>query len=135
MNLFLIVIHVVVAIFLTIVILVQPGKGGGLVMGGGGSNTLFGTTGAGNFLTKLTTALVLLFVVTSVMLTKLQSTGSESSLFDQGAAATPIDLSEPAVNVPKENTGAAKGAEQPKSGNSNSEPTNPGDSNAEPTKK
>lgn len=86
---FLIVAHVIIAIFLGIVVLIQPGKGGGLVMGGT-SQTLFGATGAGNFFTKLTTVLIVLLVVTSIALTKAQSKSSRSSLFDSsGAAAVP----------------------------------------------
>jgi preprotein translocase subunit SecG len=111
---FLIVAHVIIAIFLGIVVLMQPGKGGGLVMGGGTSQTLFGATGAGNFFTKLTTVLALLLVVTSLGLTKTQNKGTQKSLFDSNAApisapnapvspvtpaATPTDPAAPAAPV------------------------------------
>ena len=107
---FLIVAHVIIAVFLGIVVLMQPGRGGGLVMGGT-SQTLFGATGAGNFFTKLTTVLAVLLVVTSIALTKTQNKGSHKSLFDSAPAttsaptapalpatpATPVDPAAPAA--------------------------------------
>ena len=54
---FLTVLHVIVCVFLILVVLLQAGKGGGMGIafgGGGGSQTVFGSSGAGNFLTRLT---------------------------------------------------------------------------------
>ena len=54
---FLKVIHITVCVFLILVVLLQAGKGGGMGIafgGGGGSQTVFGSSGAGNFLTRLT---------------------------------------------------------------------------------
>jgi preprotein translocase subunit SecG len=110
---FLVIAHAIIAVFLTIVVLIQPGKGGGLVMGGG-SQTLFGATGAGNFFTKLTTVLVICLVFTSIMLTKSQSHSSRSSLFDNtktsapttaplAAPAAPATPTTPATNTPATN--------------------------------
>ena len=52
----LIILHVFVCTFLVLVVLLQAGKGGGIgiAFGGGGSQTVFGSSGAGNFLTRLT---------------------------------------------------------------------------------
>ena len=83
MNNFILIIHIILSIFLVLVVLIQPGRGGGFVMGGGGSQTLFGTTGAGNFLTKLTAILAILLVITSIMLTKIQLVDPKSSVFDK----------------------------------------------------
>ncbi len=57
MTIFLTVLHVMVCLVLVIVVLLQHGKGAdiGAVFGGGASSTVFGSRGAGNFLTKLTT--------------------------------------------------------------------------------
>ena len=104
---FLVVAHVIIAVFLGIVVLLQPGKGGGLVMGGT-SQTLFGATGAGNFFTKLTTVLVLLLVVTSIALTKAQNKNSRSSLFDSSTAPAGA----PAPIAPTAPAGAATSAPQ-----------------------
>src|SRR4029079_9633651 len=57
MNTFLTIIHILVCVFLILVVLLQAGKGGGMGIafgGGGGSQTVFGSSGAGNFLTRLT---------------------------------------------------------------------------------
>jgi preprotein translocase subunit SecG len=53
-----------------VVVLLQHGKGAdiGAVFGGGASTTVFGSRGAGNFLTRLTTGAALLFMVTSLVL-------------------------------------------------------------------
>ena len=57
MEIFLQVCHILVCVVLVISVLVQQGKGAeiGAVFGGGSSNTVFGSRGAGNFLTKITT--------------------------------------------------------------------------------
>jgi len=64
------VIHILVCIFLIVLVLLQPGKGGGLgsVFGGGSSDSVFGSSGAAPFLTKLTRLLALIFVITSLSL-------------------------------------------------------------------
>lgn len=62
--------HVVVAVGLVAIILMQRGKGAdmGAAFGGGASQTVFGSQGSGNFLTKMTTVLGILFFVTSFSL-------------------------------------------------------------------
>jgi len=70
MNTFLTIIHVIVCVFLILVVLLQAGKGGGMgiAFGGGGSQTVFGSSGAGNFLTRLTSITAVLFMITSLVL-------------------------------------------------------------------
>jgi len=67
---FVTVLHLVACVFLILVVLLQTGKGAemGAVFGGGGSSTLFGASGAGNFLTKLTTGTAIVFFLTSLFL-------------------------------------------------------------------
>jgi len=67
--------HIVVCVFLIIVVLLQAGKGGGMgiAFGGGGSQTVFGSSGAGNFLTKLTSATAFIFLITSLGLAHYSS--------------------------------------------------------------
>ena len=65
----LVVLHVIVAVALILVVLLQAGKGAGIGAAfGGASQTVFGPRGPGNFLSKLTTAAAGIFMVTSLVL-------------------------------------------------------------------
>lgn len=60
-----------VAILLVCVVLLQPGKGDAGAIGfGGSSQSIFGSRGAGNFLTKTTAVLAGAFFVLSFVITK-----------------------------------------------------------------
>jgi preprotein translocase subunit SecG len=73
------VLHVVACTFLILVILIQPGKGGGGgIFGGAGAQQVFGGRGAGNFLTKTTWATAAVFFATSVTLAYLSSSSDDS---------------------------------------------------------
>ena len=89
MTIFLTVLHVMVCLVLVVVVLLQHGKGAdiGAVFGGGASSTVFGSRGAGNFLTKLTTASALIFMMTSMSLAYIANTSGTSDLFDSTAPA------------------------------------------------
>jgi preprotein translocase subunit SecG len=82
MMTFLTVLHVIVCVFLILVVLLQAGKGGGvgIAFGGGGSQTVFGSSGAGNFLTKLTSATAAIFLLTSLGLAHYSSQQDSSRL-------------------------------------------------------
>ena len=68
-------IHVVIAVSLVGLILIQQGKGAdagaAFGSGGGASGTVFGSQGSGNFLTKTTALLATLFFLTSIFLSYL----------------------------------------------------------------
>mgnify|MGYP001059090820 FL=1 len=70
MHTAIIIVHVLCTLFLILVILLQSGKGAamGSGLGAGSSQTMFGSSGAGNFLTKMTTAIATLFMITSLTL-------------------------------------------------------------------
>ena len=71
------IVHVGVSLFLMLTVLLQAGKGGGMgaTFGGGSSQgSVFGGSGAGNFLSKLTTASAAIFMLTSMTLAYLAST-------------------------------------------------------------
>ena len=73
---FLTVLHLLVCVFLIIVVLLQAGKGGGMGIafgGSGGSQTVFGSSWAGNFLTRLTAVTAFLFLITSLGLAHYSS--------------------------------------------------------------
>ena len=63
-------IHIILAIVLVVLILVQHGKGAdaGAAFGSGASSTVFGAKGSATFLTKLTTFIALIFFITSLAL-------------------------------------------------------------------
>ncbi len=85
MSVALVVLHVAVCLFLIAVVLLQRGKGAeiGAVFGGGASGTVFGSRGAGNFLTKLTTISATIFMLTSLTISYFWSSGQESRLFNE----------------------------------------------------
>ncbi len=91
MSTFLIALHVIACLVLILVVLLQRGKGSdmGAALGGGGSNTVFGSRGAGNFLTKLTSGCAVIFMCTSLSLAYLGSQDAAESVFDSDAQANP----------------------------------------------
>lgn len=66
----LLIIQILVALGIIGLVLIQHGKGAdaGAAFGGGASGTVFGSRGSGNFLTKMTTVLAVLFFANSLML-------------------------------------------------------------------
>lgn len=62
--------HVVIALGLIALILLQQGKGAdmGAAFGSGSANTVFGSQGPASFLMKLTGSLMAIFFVTSLVL-------------------------------------------------------------------
>jgi preprotein translocase subunit SecG len=71
------VIHVLTAVGLVALVLVQQSKGAdiGAAFGSGASQTLFGARGSANFLTRLTALLATIFFVTSLTLAVLATRG------------------------------------------------------------
>ena len=68
METLLLVIHITLAILLIGSVLLQKSDGGALGIGGNSDN-LMSSRSAGNFLTKFTTVLAFLFIITSISLT------------------------------------------------------------------
>jgi preprotein translocase subunit SecG len=70
MEQIILIVHVLAAIGIIALILMQQGKGAdaGASFGAGASQTLFGSSGSGNFLTKSTTLLAVVFFATSFAL-------------------------------------------------------------------
>ena len=75
----LLVVYLLVALALVGLVLVQHGKGAsmGASFGAGASNTVFGSSGSGNFLTKSTAILAILFFVISVAAKKQKKSWEE----------------------------------------------------------
>lgn len=82
------VLQVLVAVALIGLILIQHGKGAdaGAAFGSGSSSTVFGSSGAASFLTKLTTGLAVVFLGNSLLLAYLATQNIQevpTSLLDQ----------------------------------------------------
>ncbi|MEC7079352.1 MAG: preprotein translocase subunit SecG [Pseudomonadota bacterium] len=70
METIVVIVHVIVAIAIVGLVLLQQGKGAdaGASFGAGASQTVFGSSGSGNFLVRATTVAATLFFVTSLLL-------------------------------------------------------------------
>src|SRR5271154_3888191 len=77
---FLDILHIFVSAMLMGVVLLQQGKGGGMgaAVGGGGAAQVFGGRGAGNLLTRATAVCAATFMLTSVSLAYLSSSGDRA---------------------------------------------------------
>lgn len=103
MEVFILIVHVLIAIGIISLILLQQGKGAdvGASFGTGASQTLFGSAGGGSALTKATAILAFLFFATSFGLAivakeKANSVGidiPDPALIEQSAPEVP-DLNE-----------------------------------------
>jgi preprotein translocase subunit SecG len=76
------IIHVLVSIGLILVVLLQTGKADMGAVFGGSSSTIFGSSGAGNFLTKLTTGMAIVFMITSLTLGYFAEHKPSATIFD-----------------------------------------------------
>ncbi len=89
MTTVLVIVHVIIALLLIGVVLIQKGQGAemGVSFGGGGAQTLFGSRGSGSFLGKVTGGLAAAFMLTSLTLAffSQQQAGSlvERAVVDQ----------------------------------------------------
>lgn len=117
MTVFFIILHVIVCIALIMIVLLQTGKGAdmGAAFGGGASQTLFGSTGASTFLSKATTAVAIVFMLTSLVLAYLSSGGPTGTSVVKDAEV-PVEQTAPA-------TGTAPAAESTAPAGSASETT------------
>lgn len=118
------IIHVVTSLLLLLVVLLQQGKGGGLgaAFGGGATAQVFGGRGAGNVLTRATFILAGIFMVTSVSLAYISSSG-DRALRDRAkveetrkaskAAAAAKEPEKPAETKPADKPAEAPPAETP----------------------
>ncbi|MFC1828474.1 preprotein translocase subunit SecG [Thermodesulfobacteriota bacterium] len=82
MSILVVILHIAVCIALIMIVLLQSGKGAdmGAAFGGGASQTLFGSTGASTFLGKLTTAVAVVFMLTSFGLAYMSGHKTEESI-------------------------------------------------------
>jgi preprotein translocase subunit SecG len=77
MTILLMIVHILACLFLIAVVLLQSGKGAEIGAAfGGSSQTLFGSRGSASFLSKMTTVVAVVFMVTSLTLAVVTSKGS-----------------------------------------------------------
>ncbi|MCH9746377.1 MAG: preprotein translocase subunit SecG [Proteobacteria bacterium] len=93
------IIHVLLALGLIALVLMQHGKGAdaGAAFGAGASGSVFGARGANSFMYKLTAAVAFGFFVTSLTLAYLatnETSGSNesNSIMEQAASIDPSDV-------------------------------------------
>lgn len=109
MGTFVAILHIIAALILIALVLIQDSKGGGaLGMGGGGSNSVLGATGASTLAAKLTRVMAIIFAFTSIGLTVISSQQSKSVLDKvPGAATIPTTPATPAAPAAPEQAAPA----------------------------
>jgi len=104
MVILLTILHVIVAVFLILVVLLQTGKRADLAgaFGGGGSQTAFGARGAATLLSRLTAWSAGIFMATSLLLSLMSSSGGRGggSVLDSVPAQAPVSAPAPATPPP-----------------------------------
>lgn len=87
------IVHVIIAVLLISVVLLQIGKGASLsnLFGGGtGREALFTSAGGDVFLKRLTTVLAIIFFLTSLSLTVISSRMPTRSILDEAGPVKPL---------------------------------------------
>jgi preprotein translocase subunit SecG len=109
MEIAILVIHVLAALSIIGLVLLQHGKGAdaGAAFGSGASGSVFGSTGSANFLSRATAILAVVFFVTSMGLTIFSTRKTE----DKGVMATqPAPTQSLPGQIPSPNAPASKPA-------------------------
>ncbi|HJM09186.1 MAG TPA: preprotein translocase subunit SecG [Gammaproteobacteria bacterium] len=106
-NSLLLSVHVITAIVIVVLILLQKGKGAdmGSAFGAGASGTLFGAKGSANFLSRTTAVLASVFFITSLTLAYLnKGTVVSDSVLDQVESpnVVPKETFESEPQIPQE---------------------------------
>jgi len=89
------VIHLILALGLIGVVLLQRSEGGGLGMGGGGGGGAMTGRSAASALTKVTWILAVAFICTSIAMTVIAAKNSAGSSVVDRIADAPVELATP----------------------------------------
>jgi preprotein translocase subunit SecG len=101
MIILLLAVHILIAISLVGVILLQKSEGGALGMGGGGMSGFMTGRSTANLLTRVTAVLAAAFMTTSILLVVLHNRDrAPRSIIDQGAPASPTAPAAPQPPTP-----------------------------------
>jgi preprotein translocase subunit SecG len=114
----LLVVHVLAAVGVIVLVLLQHGKGAdmGAAFGGGASGSVFGATGSANFLSRSTSVLAVVFFLTSLGLAYLatnQSSVGGSVMDAPPAAVTPAPSQDVPPSAAPAQTGDSKAGQVP----------------------
>lgn len=90
------IVHILAAIALVLIVLLQTGRGSeiGAAFGSGASQTLFGSSGTSGFMTRVTTIVVIVFMLTSLVLAMMYASGR--SVSSRAPIPAPIEEKLPA---------------------------------------
>lgn len=105
--------HITVAVFLILVVLLQTGKGAEMGAAfGGASQTLFGGGGPAGFMAKLTTSAAVLFMITSLSLAYVSSGSRAAAPIVAPVSPAPVEAPAglpvaPQAETPASEAGAA----------------------------
>ena len=110
MQTLVLVLHILAAVGIVVLVLLQHGKGAdmGAAFGSGSAGSLFGSAGAANFLSRTTAVLAAVFFATSLGLTYFTSSTKSSGVLQHletpgtapGAAKTEVKPAAPAPSAP-----------------------------------
>lgn len=96
MDIAITIVHIIACFFLIVVVLLQTGKGADMgAVFGGSSQTVFGSGGAANLLTRLTTYTAVIFMITSLFLTWFSTRSLTISVADDIVPTEPPPLVAP----------------------------------------
>ncbi|MGK7344723.1 MAG: preprotein translocase subunit SecG [Candidatus Nitrospinota bacterium M3_3B_026] len=111
------ILHVLFAVVLIAIVLFQHGKGASIgATFGGSSQTLFGPRGPASALAKITTAVAVMFMVTSISLSVISNQSQVSTVIPEGEEATlPTELPDQPP-VKQESPAGPSGAAAPSPG-------------------
>jgi preprotein translocase subunit SecG len=105
------IVHIITSIGLILVVLLQQGKGAEMgAVFGGSSSTIFGSSGAGNFLTRLTTGMAIVFMITSLTLGYFAGRRPSATIFDTRTPAAAPSTGPQSSAPGNSKTGQAGGA-------------------------
>ena|SRR5260221_6970397 len=97
MTTVLLTIHIMIALALVGVVLIQRSEGGGLGIGGGAGGGFMTTRGTANLLTRVTGVMAALFMITSLALAIIGSRGHTPTRSILDVPAAPAAPSQPAA--------------------------------------
>jgi preprotein translocase subunit SecG len=115
-----IVVHVLVALGIIGLVLLQHGKGAdmGSGFGGGASSSLFGATGSANFLSRATAVLATIFFILSLVLAYLATHAprESGSVVDRARSKPAAEKKADKPAAPEAKDGKSEGTQPPPSG-------------------
>ncbi|MDP1672899.1 MAG: preprotein translocase subunit SecG [Burkholderiales bacterium] len=98
MEVMILVVHVLLALTIIVLVLLQHGKGAdmGAAFGTGSAGSVFGSSGSANFLSRTTAVLATLFFLTSIGLTIVSAKGDKN----KGLMAKPLESAPSPASLP-----------------------------------